>query len=82
MDEQFLLVIDFKDEVLKYDVELRSFGYIQRVAVDGILVQYELDEEGNYRALVTPKLLNSKDNNLEVGLLQAIAHRLEALQSL
>ena len=82
MDERFLLEVNYKGEQLKYDTELRNFGYIQRIAVDidGLMVSFETDEEGNYRALVSPEQVNSKDNKLEVGLLQAIAQKLEDLQ--
>jgi len=81
MDERFLLEVTYKGEVLKYDAELRNFGYINRVVVDvdGLLVQFELDDESNYRALVSPEQVQSKDNKLEVGLLQAMAEKLAAL---
>ena len=81
MDELFLLEVNYKGEQLKYDTELRNFGYIQRIVVDidGLMVSFETDEEGNYRALVSPEQVNSKDNKLEVGLLQAIAQKLEDL---
>jgi hypothetical protein len=83
MDERFLLAVTYKGEVLKYDAEVRNFGYINRVLVDidGVVVQFELDDESNYRALVSPEQVNSKDNKLEVGLLQAIAQKLESMQS-
>lgn len=81
MDERFLLEVTYKGEILKYDAELRNFGYINRVVVDidGLLVQFELDDESNYRALVSPEQVQSKDNKLEVGLLQAMAEKLAAL---
>jgi hypothetical protein len=83
MDERFLLEVTYKGEVLKYDAELRNFGYINRVVVDvdGLMVQFELDDESNYRALVSPEQVQSKDNKLEVGLLQAMAQKLAALSS-
>ncbi|UEG53053.1 hypothetical protein LLH06_19085 [Mucilaginibacter daejeonensis] len=81
MDERFLLTVTYKGEVLKYDAELRNYGYVHRVSVDidGVPVQFEHDEEGYYRALVSPEQVNSKDNDLEVGLLQAIAQKLEQI---
>jgi hypothetical protein len=81
MDEQFLLEVTYKGEVLKYDAELRNFGYINRVVVDvdGLAVQFELDDESNYRALVSPEQVQSKDNKLEVGLLQAMAEKLASM---
>lgn len=83
MDERFLLEITYKGEVLKYDAELRNFGYINRVLVDidGLLVQFELDDESKYRALISPEQVQSKDNKLEVGLLQAIAEKLAAMSA-
>lgn len=82
MDERFLLSVTYKGEVLKYDAEMRYYGYVHKVAVDvdGLMVMFEPDEEGNYRALVTPEQMNSKDNKLETGLLQAIAQKLETMQ--
>ena len=81
MDERFLLEVTYKGEVLKYDAQLRNFGYINRVVVDidGLPVQFELDDESNYRALVSPEQVQSKDNQLEVGLLQAMAEKLAAM---
>lgn len=81
MNEQFLLEVTYKGEVLKYDAELRNFGYINRVVVDvdGLAVQFELDDEGNYRALVSHEQVQSKDNKLEIGLLQAMAEKLASM---
>lgn len=83
MDERFLVAVTYKGEVLKYDAEVRNYGYVQKVVVDidGVLVMFEPDEEGSYRALVSLEQVNSKDNNLEVGLLQAIVQKLETLQA-
>jgi hypothetical protein len=83
MDERFLLEVTYKGEVLKYDTEMRNYGYVQKVMVDidGLPVTFEPDEEGSYRALVSPELVNNKDNKLEVGLLQAIAQQLEELNN-
>ncbi len=81
MHERFLLEVIYQGEVLKYDAELRNFGYINRVVVDidGLPVQFELDDESNYRALVSPEEVNRKDNKLQVGLLQVIAQKLAAM---
>ncbi|WP_342648569.1 hypothetical protein [Mucilaginibacter sp. CSA2-8R] len=82
MDESFLLEIIYKGEQLKYDAQLRSRGYVHYYAVDldGITVQFEPDEEGSYRALVTPEQLNDKTNKIDVGLLQALVKKLESLE--
>jgi hypothetical protein len=83
MDDRFLLEVTYKGEVLKYDAELRNFGYINRVLVDidGLSVQFELDDESNYRALVSPEQVHNKDNKLEIGLLQAMAEKLAAMSA-
>ncbi|WP_345951056.1 MULTISPECIES: hypothetical protein [unclassified Mucilaginibacter] len=83
MDERFLLEVIYNGEVLKYDAEFRNYGYVQKVAVDldGLIVFFEPDEEGSYRALINPEQLSDKNNKLEIGLLQAIALRLQALQA-
>jgi hypothetical protein len=82
MDERFLLEITYQGEPLKYDAQLRSRGYVHyyEVDIDGIPVQFEPDEEGSYRALVTPEQINNKDNNIETGLLQALVKKLESLE--
>jgi len=80
MDERFLLEVTYQGELLKYDAELRSAGYVHKIAVDvdGVTVIFEPDEEGSYRALVTPEQLEDKNTRLEYGLLQVIAAQLAA----
>jgi hypothetical protein len=82
MDESFLLEVIYKGEQFKYDAQLRSRGYVHYYAVDldGITIQFEPDEEGSYRALVTPEQLNDKTNKIDVGLLQALVEKLESLE--
>ncbi len=82
MQERFLLEVTYQGELLKYDAELRSRGYVHYYAVDldGVTVQFEPDEEGSYRALVTPEQLNDKNNKIDLGLLQALVKKLESLE--
>ena len=83
MDERFLLEVSYRGETMKYDAEMRYYGYVYKVAVDidGLLVIFEPDEEGEYRALVSPEQISRKDNALEFGLLQALAEELRRLSA-
>jgi hypothetical protein len=48
------------------------------VLIEDIAVQFELDDEQNYRALVSPEQME-QSRKLSVGLLQAIAQQLESI---
>jgi len=80
MEEPLLLPVTYQNEELELEFSLRRFGYIQRVGVriGEVVVFFEPDEEGSYRALVNPEQIE-QSTSLSVGLLQAIAAQLEKL---
>lgn len=81
-EESFLLPVDYRGEELELQTTLKPYGYTYRfeVNINGILVQFEPDEEGSYRALVTAEEMQANAQTLQVELLQAVAHTLEALR--
>ena len=81
MDDDFLLPVTFKGEELELETRLQPWGYTYRfeVQVNGIPIQFEPDEERNYRALVAPEQIEAKGSKLNIELLQAIALQLAAL---
>jgi hypothetical protein len=78
MDDQLILPLNYQGQELEFEMRVYQYGYIHRVEVwiGAIAVQFELDDEQNYRALVSPEQLE-QSRKLSVGLLQAIALQLE-----
>lgn len=72
MDELFLPV-NYRGQELELPVSMYPYGYTFRVDVliGELVVIFEPDEEGSYRAL--------GDKSVDVGLLRAIAAALEKL---
>ncbi|EHQ28732.1 hypothetical protein [Mucilaginibacter paludis] len=83
MDEVFQLPVSYQDEELELEARIMVQGYLYRieVMVNGIPVLFEPDEERNYRALVSMEQLQVNQNALDVGLLKAIASRLESINT-
>ncbi|WP_426671906.1 hypothetical protein ACPPVU_11775 [Mucilaginibacter sp. McL0603] len=81
MGDLLVLPLSYQGEELEFGVRVYQLGYIQRVEVwvEDIAVQFELDDEGNYRALVSPEQRDESKKKLSVGLLQAIALQLESI---
>ena len=78
MDEGFELPVRHNGKELLLPSQLVSFGWTHRINVEvyGIPVSYERDEEGQWRALVSAEDL-AANKNIDVGLLEAIAHAIE-----
>lgn len=74
-----LLPVSYQGEDLEFEFDLQR-GYVTRVGVKvgEMVVIFEPDEEGNYRALVTLEDM-AGSRRMSVGLLQAIASQLEKL---
>lgn len=83
MDDSFELPVTYKGEELALETRLLMLGYIHRfeVNVGGIPVMFEPDEEGSYRALVSPEQVEAKGSPLKYELLQAVAEQLAALHN-
>jgi hypothetical protein len=80
MEEPFDLMIEYKGENYNFDAALVVYGYTYKfnVEVNGHIIVFEADEEGNYRALINPDELEKKQN-IEIELLKKIAEALEAI---
>jgi hypothetical protein len=80
MDE-LVLPLTYKGKEIELPVKIYPYGYIHRVeiAIEDTVIIFEPDEEGSYRALVTPEQMeNSK--MLSADLLMIIAGALEKLR--
>jgi hypothetical protein len=78
MDEQFLIPVLYNGIERQFEASLRMRGYSHRfeVNVDGIIVYFERDEEGNYRAVIPPE---EKGKVPPIELLQAIGQAIEGI---
>lgn len=78
MEEVFELPVSYNKKQLLFPVKLIQFGYTYRIEVDveGTIISFERDEEGNWRALMNTETRNPKVN---IDLLNAIAHSLDTI---
>jgi hypothetical protein len=81
MDDLLVLPLTYQGTELELPVRVYQYGYIHRVEVlvEDIAVQFELDDEQHYRALVSQEEMERGKKKLSVGLLQAIALQLESI---
>jgi hypothetical protein len=82
MDEWLTLPVTYQGKDLEFEARVYQYGYIHRfeVIIDGIAVQFEQDDEENYRALVTLEEM-SKSKTINVGLLEVMALQLKQLSA-
>lgn len=80
MEEPFDLMIQYKGESYNLEAALVAYGYAYKfnVVVNGQIIVFEADEEGNYRALINHNELEKKQN-IDIELLKKIAEALEAI---
>jgi hypothetical protein len=80
MAQYFPLYITYQGKQREFEAQLLHLGYLHKVQVeiDGVNVMFEPDEERNYRALVSEQEVE-KSKTLSIGLLQAIAEKLQTL---
>lgn len=81
MDGEFDLPVSFKGDELLFKAQLIQFGYSYRIEVDvnGVLVSFEKDDEGSWRALIQPEQVER--NKIDRILLQSIVESLETVFS-
>jgi hypothetical protein len=82
MDNSFELPINLNGKAYLFPASLITYGYSYKIAVNAFdtIINFEPDEEGNYRALVDPEeIKHNKDITRE--LLQAIAETLQEVLS-
>jgi hypothetical protein len=77
MDNYFNIPLWYKASQYQLSAELITSGYSYKIAVDvsGKIVSFEPDEEGHFRALISPDDLEA-NNNIDKDLLEAIADQL------
>jgi len=78
MDEPINIPVTYKGVEKEFAATVLRKGYfhIFQVNVDGTMVTYERDEEGNYRAVVSPE---EKGRAPDRDLLQAIGEVIEEI---
>ena len=77
MTENFTITTHYREQERDFEAVLKVWGYsyIIIVTVDGLEINFEPDEEKNFRAIVPP---GTAHHSLpDTGLLQAIAQSLE-----
>jgi hypothetical protein len=80
MEEPFILEVDYKGATHEFPAQLQLLGYIQRfvVTLPENDVWFERDEEGAYRALLPPEVLEN-GVRMDVELLKTIGAKIEAI---
>ena len=80
MAQTFIIPVIFEGEETDFSASFEPYGYTYRIAVDlfGSKILFEPDEEGSYRALISPdEIIISNAINRE--LLSAIIAMLETV---
>jgi hypothetical protein len=80
MAQTFIISVIFEGEETDFNASFEPYGYTYRIAVDlfGTKILFEPDEEGSYRALISPdEIIISNAINRE--LLSAIIAILETV---
>ncbi len=81
MEDMFMLPVIYNGEEKEFEVKLIPYTYTYRfeVTINGVEVQFEPDEEQNYRALLTHEQLQMQNNRLDINLLEVVAGHLKEL---
>lgn len=77
MPQPFTIQINWKNEILEFDGELREMGFTYKIAiqVEDVEVLFEPDEERNFRAVIPAEIPFRKTPDM--NLLKDIAAELE-----
>jgi hypothetical protein len=80
MDNSFEIAVSLNSRDYLFPATLISFGYSYKIEVniDGTIVNFERDEEGNFRAFINPEDMTS-EAPVSKELLQVIAAELDEL---
>lgn len=80
MDNSFELPIHYNGEDHLFPASLITYGYSYKIAVTvfDTIINFEPDEEGNYRAIVSPEEIKH-NTSITKALLQTIAETLQEL---
>ena len=61
MEDSFEIPVTYKNQELTFSAQVVQAGYVIYILVDlyGINLKIERDDEGNYRALIDPEVLEA-----------------------
>jgi hypothetical protein len=78
MDEGFIIEVTYQDKDYSFEARLITIGYTHKfiVVINGIVVNYEPDEERQYRAIV-----NVSDNikHLDNELIKIVGDKIQSI---
>jgi len=80
MNDPFILTVHHLEKDIDFPAQFLRTGYSYKIQVDvfGTFINFEPDEERNWRALTETAQI-SHDRNITPELMQAIAHSLEEI---
>ncbi len=82
MDESLEIPVSYQGQELSFPCRVvrSGYNYTFQVEVEGRLITFEPDEEGNYRAALGASALTGReDAKIDTGLLQSIAEVIESV---
>ncbi len=82
MSESFFIPLIYQDKTLEFPAQLitTAYSYYIEVEIEDVKINFERDDEGNFRAILSPSDVE-KGAKTNPQLLQAIANTLEDLLS-
>lgn len=81
MEDIFILEVEYKGSLHEFPAQLQMVGYIHRfiVTLPTMDVWFELDDDGQYRAIIPYDVPHSEGDKIDVALLQAIGAKIESI---
>ena len=78
--DDLVLPLTYNGVDLELPLKMYRYGYVHRfeIEIENIPIIFEPDEEGSFRALISPEQM-VKNRNLSIGLLGAIVEALVKL---
>ena len=80
--DDFEIPVIYKNEEFSFPASIKILGYVQQIQVDlfGEIINFEPDEERNYRPVLTNEQLDRKVK-VDIELLKRIAEVIEGVKS-
>lgn len=80
MSDEFELPVNYKGNAMNFPASLVTYGYSYKIQVDvhGIMISYERDDEGRFRAVLSNSDL-SAEKHIDRALVAVVGEKLEAL---
>ncbi|NCD68313.1 hypothetical protein [Mucilaginibacter agri] len=81
MDNVIYIPVKFEEERFEFKGIVQRFGYFYRISVvvQDQVIQFEQDEEGNYRALLKESPVVAEISSVSKPLIEAIARVLTSM---